>query len=51
MPQMAPLYWTSLYIYFMFLFILCTILNHFLFFYFPSFNFKKKMNKKYLWKW
>nr|QAT19786.1 ATP synthase F0 subunit 8 [Curculio sp. SZ-2019]QGA70764.1 ATP synthase F0 subunit 8 [Eucryptorrhynchus scrobiculatus]QGA70765.1 ATP synthase F0 subunit 8 [Eucryptorrhynchus scrobiculatus] len=52
MPQMAPMSWLSMYILFIFMFLLMIILNYFTFLYYPNNkklnkSFKKKMN----WKW
>nr|YP_010960287.1 ATP synthase F0 subunit 8 [Rhynchophorus phoenicis]WNH29320.1 ATP synthase F0 subunit 8 [Rhynchophorus phoenicis] len=51
MPQMAPLNWTMMYMYFIILFLFFSILNFYLFTYKPSFFEKsnKKINNS--WKW
>nr|WMV01989.1 ATP synthase subunit 8 [Plagiodera versicolora] len=51
MPQMMPLNWLTLMIYFLSIFLLFNIMNYYMFFY--SFKVNKKM-KKYInlnWKW
>nr|ALO76887.1 ATP synthase F0 subunit 8 [Propalticus sp. PRO01] len=52
MPQMAPLSWVTLLIYFILVFLLFNILNYFSFIYQPKIklNFKTKLNQ-YNWKW
>nr|YP_006576020.1 ATP synthase F0 subunit 8 [Sphenophorus sp. BYU-CO246]ACZ58547.1 ATP synthase F0 subunit 8 [Sphenophorus sp. BYU-CO246] len=51
MPQMSPLNWMSLYILFIFVFLIFNIINYFLFLYSPNQN--KNFKKKILfnWKW
>nr|ARH54999.1 ATP synthase F0 subunit 8 [Dorytomus tortrix] len=51
MPQMAPLSWLSLYIFFTILFIMFVILNYFMFLYPPKTFSTKKTTKKINWKW
>nr|ALO76359.1 ATP synthase F0 subunit 8 [Discolomatinae sp. GENSP01] len=51
MPQMAPLNWMILFIYFL---ILMLMMNNFLYFYFiyNNLNFKNQIKKKNIfWKW
>nr|AYN50449.1 ATP synthase F0 subunit 8 [Corthylus rubricollis] len=51
MPQMGPLQWTSLFIYFLILFTMIIMMNYYMFLYNPTY---KKINKIsiYLnWKW
>nr|ARH54770.1 ATP synthase F0 subunit 8 [Trigonopterus sp. 7 AH-2016] len=51
MPQMAPMNWTLLYIFIIFLFFLSLILSFFLFYYTPK-SFKPRLYKQpYNWKW
>nr|YP_009112320.1 ATP synthase F0 subunit 8 [Eucryptorrhynchus brandti]AIY61451.1 ATP synthase F0 subunit 8 [Eucryptorrhynchus brandti]AJT57324.1 ATP synthase F0 subunit 8 [Eucryptorrhynchus brandti]ALF04091.1 ATP synthase F0 subunit 8 [Eucryptorrhynchus brandti] len=51
MPQMAPLNWFLLYMFFFSLYILLTILNYYMFLYPPK-TLKMKLNSKILfWKW
>nr|UMB89176.1 ATP synthase F0 subunit 8 [Coptodryas elegans] len=51
MPQMAPIMWISLYLFFTALFLLMCILNYFIFLYTP--NIKTTMKNKLMlnWKW
>nr|AXS65743.1 ATP synthase F0 subunit 8 [Staphylinoidea sp. 13 KM-2017] len=51
MPQMAPLNWLILFIYFSFIFILLNSLNYFSFLYKIKNNFSNKIIKKNSWKW
>nr|AXS65232.1 ATP synthase F0 subunit 8 [Curculionoidea sp. 18 KM-2017] len=51
MPQMAPLNWMSLYLFFILLYIMMMIMNYYIFLYFPSPMKIIKMNKNYSWKW
>nr|AXS66442.1 ATP synthase F0 subunit 8 [Staphylinoidea sp. 10 KM-2017] len=51
MPQMAPLNWLTLFIYFSMIFILMNSLNYFSFMYKITSNFKDKKIKKINWKW
>nr|YP_009441750.1 ATP synthase F0 subunit 8 [Vincenzellus ruficollis]AOY39295.1 ATP synthase F0 subunit 8 [Vincenzellus ruficollis] len=51
MPQMAPLNWLSLMIYFMIIFMIFNSLNYFSFFYTPKTFFIKKKNISINWKW
>nr|UYO78885.1 ATP synthase F0 subunit 8 [Pygoluciola sp. 1 XHF-2022a] len=51
MPQMAPLSWLNLFIYFIVVFMMFNTMNYFSFMY-KNTNYKKKSSKKYiLWKW
>nr|QWM94252.1 atp8 [Sisyra aurorae] len=52
MPQMAPINWLTLFIYFTFIMIIFNIMNYYIF----SFNLPKNENKNFLktplnWKW
>nr|AXS66103.1 ATP synthase F0 subunit 8 [Cucujoidea sp. 46 KM-2017] len=51
MPQMAPLSWLILFIYFTLIFILYNILNYYLFLYQPKKITLKKNNLSIHWKW
>nr|AXS64944.1 ATP synthase F0 subunit 8 [Elateroidea sp. 3 KM-2017] len=51
MYQMAPLNWTSLFIYFMSIYLIFNTLNFFLITQQPSFKSIKKMNFSTNWKW
>nr|AXS64904.1 ATP synthase F0 subunit 8 [Curculionidae sp. KM-2017] len=51
MPQMAPLNWTLLYIYFILIFLLIVILNYYMFLYKPSIKITKKKIHSINWKW
>nr|YP_009128662.1 ATP synthase F0 subunit 8 [Eucryptorrhynchus scrobiculatus]AJR19205.1 ATP synthase F0 subunit 8 [Eucryptorrhynchus scrobiculatus]AJZ71915.1 ATP synthase F0 subunit 8 [Eucryptorrhynchus scrobiculatus]UNO31861.1 ATP synthase F0 subunit 8 [Eucryptorrhynchus scrobiculatus] len=51
MPQMAPLNWFSLYVFFFSLYMFLIILNYYMFLY-PSKSVSVKMKQKFLyWKW
>nr|ARH54315.1 ATP synthase F0 subunit 8 [Curculionidae sp. 6 AH-2016] len=50
MPQMSPLNWLSMYIYFYLLFLLLMIINYYLFLYKPKTHKFKKLSK-INWKW
>nr|AXS66321.1 ATP synthase F0 subunit 8 [Staphylinoidea sp. 3 KM-2017] len=52
MPQMAPMNWLTLFIFFVLIFMLFNSINYFSFLYTPS-PFKAPENKKMLmsWKW
>nr|ARI44202.1 ATP synthase F0 subunit 8 [Chamaemyia juncorum] len=53
MPQMAPMSWLSLYLFFFIVFLLFNVLNYFCIFYSPSPSNKTnlKTNKHFMWKW
>nr|YP_009692283.1 ATP synthase subunit 8 [Anthonomus rubi]QED56503.1 ATP synthase subunit 8 [Anthonomus rubi]QED56516.1 ATP synthase subunit 8 [Anthonomus rubi]QED56528.1 ATP synthase subunit 8 [Anthonomus rubi]QEH58488.1 ATP synthase subunit 8 [Anthonomus rubi] len=51
MPQMAPLNWLSLYLFFFTLFILTIIINYYMFSYQPKISFKAPMKISFNWKW
>nr|AYR05217.1 ATP synthase F0 subunit 8 [Cryptorhynchinae sp. 4 ACP-2013] len=51
MPQMAPMNWLILYIYFIMLFLMIIIFNYFSFMYKPKKFETKKITKKINWKW
>nr|AOY40010.1 ATP synthase F0 subunit 8 [Scolytinae sp. BMNH 1040265]AOY40270.1 ATP synthase F0 subunit 8 [Curculionoidea sp. 2 KM-2015] len=56
MPQMAPMNWTSLYLFFTFLFLLMMVMNFYSFLYSPSQIKNMKLNNKnslkyLIWKW
>nr|AYN50425.1 ATP synthase F0 subunit 8 [Ceratopus sp. CG351] len=51
MPQMAPMNWISLYILFLFLFIMMIIINYYSFLYTPKSIKTIKKAKKINWKW
>nr|AMW68024.1 ATP synthase F0 subunit 8 [Drepanepteryx phalaenoides] len=52
MPQMSPLSWSILFIYFIFLLILFCIMNYYMIFYKTSHFFSKKFKSFSLnWKW
>nr|YP_010988526.1 ATP synthase F0 subunit 8 [Medeopteryx alacauda]WOR80670.1 ATP synthase F0 subunit 8 [Medeopteryx alacauda]WOR80813.1 ATP synthase F0 subunit 8 [Trisinuata sp.] len=51
MPQMAPLSWLNLFIYFIIIFMMFNIMNYFSLIYNNN-NIKKNMEKKtIMWKW
>nr|ARH54302.1 ATP synthase F0 subunit 8 [Curculionidae sp. 4 AH-2016] len=51
MPQMAPMNWTLLFVYFIFLFLFISVINSYLFKYIPKIkNFIKNLNFSN-WKW
>nr|AYW52340.1 ATP synthase F0 subunit 8 [Entiminae sp. ACP-2013] len=51
MPQMAPINWLTLYIFFMMIFLIFIILNYYSFNYIPKITKMKKNNIKLNWKW
>nr|AXS65813.1 ATP synthase F0 subunit 8 [Staphylinoidea sp. 15 KM-2017] len=51
MPQMSPLSWMSLFIYFMMIFMLFNVLNYYLFNYQPKIFHKKTTSLSINWKW
>nr|YP_010327170.1 ATP synthase F0 subunit 8 [Dryocoetes hectographus]UJG10831.1 ATP synthase F0 subunit 8 [Dryocoetes hectographus] len=51
MPQMAPISWITLYLFFSILFIVTIILNYFLFYYLPMYKTTKNKNLFLSWKW
>nr|YP_009441984.1 ATP synthase F0 subunit 8 [Trypodendron signatum]AOY40205.1 ATP synthase F0 subunit 8 [Trypodendron signatum] len=51
MPQMAPLQWISLFLYFSILFILTSILGYYMFCYLPTYQLMSKKTKIINWKW
>nr|AML26116.1 ATP synthase F0 subunit 8 [Curculionidae sp. BMNH 1274272] len=51
MPQMAPLNWITLFIFFTILFLLMIILNFYLFLYPPKTFIKPFKTPTYSWKW
>nr|AXS66448.1 ATP synthase F0 subunit 8 [Curculionoidea sp. 16 KM-2017] len=51
MPQMAPLSWILLFLYFLILYVINIILNYFNVLYYPSFKMKSFPQKKFNWKW
>nr|AWN56095.1 ATP synthase F0 subunit 8 [Anthonomus grandis] len=51
MPQMAPLSWLSLYLYFFLLFIISIILNYYMFLYEPKISHMKSNKININWKW
>nr|YP_009528672.1 ATP synthase F0 subunit 8 [Cyrtotrachelus buqueti]AXU05685.1 ATP synthase F0 subunit 8 [Cyrtotrachelus buqueti] len=51
MPQMAPLNWTLLWIFFIILYLFFWIINYYLFIYKPSKSNKPTKKKKLFWKW
>nr|AML26778.1 ATP synthase F0 subunit 8 [Scarabaeidae sp. BMNH 1274752] len=51
MPQMAPLNWLMLFIYFCMMFIIFNMMNYYLFTYKPNSYFYKKKINKINWKW
>nr|AXS65683.1 ATP synthase F0 subunit 8 [Staphylinoidea sp. 11 KM-2017] len=51
MPQMAPLNWLSLFLYFIFIFMLFNTLNYYSFQYSPIKTFTSKKTFKLNWKW
>nr|ARH54341.1 ATP synthase F0 subunit 8 [Cyrtanaspis phalerata] len=51
MPQMAPLNWLTLMIFFIFTFLIFNILNYYFFMYKNSSSFKTKKIIKLNWKW
>nr|ALO77253.1 ATP synthase F0 subunit 8 [Mikadonius gracilis] len=50
MPQMAPLNWLTLMIYFIFIFYMINSINFYSFLYYKKFNFKNKITSKINWK-
>nr|QCG69876.1 ATP synthase F0 subunit 8 [Cyllorhynchites ursulus] len=51
MPQMAPLSWVTLLMYFILVFMLFNTLNYFSVNYYPKKIDSKKVNITYNWKW
>nr|YP_010166728.1 ATP synthase F0 subunit 8 [Oreodytes scitulus]QRV62832.1 ATP synthase F0 subunit 8 [Oreodytes scitulus] len=52
MPQMAPMNWLLLYIFFSVIFIMFNFMNYYSFLIYKKINFFKKSSKKNLyWKW
>nr|UZT26989.1 ATP synthase F0 subunit 8 [Euwallacea similis] len=51
MPQMAPLSWITLYLFFSMLFILSCIMNFYLFNYTPKTSLSSPNKKMFSWKW
>nr|YP_009691890.1 ATP synthase F0 subunit 8 [Pterolophia sp. ZJY-2019]QEG58696.1 ATP synthase F0 subunit 8 [Pterolophia sp. ZJY-2019] len=51
MPQMAPLNWLTLFIFFIFLFMIFNIKNYYIIFYTPKVSLTKKKLLKFNWKW
>nr|ARH53951.1 ATP synthase F0 subunit 8 [Nacerdes carniolica] len=51
MPQMAPLNWLTLMLYFIFIFLLFNFMNYYSFLYLNKSLFNKKMIIKFNWKW
>nr|AXS64934.1 ATP synthase F0 subunit 8 [Conotrachelus sp. KM-2017] len=51
MPQMAPMSWLLLYMYFCTLFLIIIILNYYMFLYKPKKIKNKIFQKKMNWKW
>nr|AML25760.1 ATP synthase F0 subunit 8 [Scolytinae sp. BMNH 1274287] len=52
MPQMAPISWITLYLFFSMLFVVTCILNFYTFKYSPQLSSSSKMNKNLShWKW
>nr|AML26213.1 ATP synthase F0 subunit 8 [Scolytinae sp. BMNH 1274299] len=51
MPQMAPISWLTLYLFFSMLFLITCILNFFMFKYEPKTNTNPKKKMFYIWKW
>nr|YP_010538723.1 ATP synthase F0 subunit 8 [Emarginoptyx trilucida]UYE92334.1 ATP synthase F0 subunit 8 [Emarginoptyx trilucida] len=51
MPQMAPLSWLNLFIFFMVIYMLFNIMNYFTLIYNNKNIKKENMNKNILWKW
>nr|ARH55188.1 ATP synthase F0 subunit 8 [Setarhynchus sp. AH-2016] len=51
MPQMAPMNWISLYMYFLMMYIITTIIIYYMFVYFPKQKMMNKYQTKVLWKW
>nr|AXS65382.1 ATP synthase F0 subunit 8 [Cucujoidea sp. 3 KM-2017] len=51
MPQMAPLNWLILFIYFLLIFFMVNSMVYFIFKYTPKIKTFNKKNIKYHWKW
>nr|UPX88450.1 ATP synthase F0 subunit 8 [Oreodytes sanmarkii] len=52
MPQMAPMNWLMLYMFFSLIFILFNFMNYYMFLIFKKSTLSEKFNKKfYSWKW
>nr|YP_010554831.1 ATP synthase F0 subunit 8 [Sternochetus olivieri]UYP50716.1 ATP synthase F0 subunit 8 [Sternochetus olivieri] len=51
MPQMAPMNWILLYIYFFMILIFITIFNYYMFLYKPKFKMIKSSRNITNWKW
>nr|YP_010987679.1 ATP synthase F0 subunit 8 [Platystethus arenarius]WON66111.1 ATP synthase F0 subunit 8 [Platystethus arenarius] len=51
MPQMSPLNWLSLFLMFLFIFMLFNSMNYFNFMYNPILKLKMSANKTINWKW
>nr|YP_009947897.1 ATP synthase F0 subunit 8 [Aclees cribratus]QOH97065.1 ATP synthase F0 subunit 8 [Aclees cribratus]QZI85937.1 ATP synthase F0 subunit 8 [Aclees taiwanensis] len=51
MPQMAPMSWLTLYLFFSFLFLMSMILNYYMFLYSPKTKLLKESKKIINWKW
>nr|UPX88658.1 ATP synthase F0 subunit 8 [Hydraena nigrita] len=51
MPQMAPMNWLMLFMYFIMMFLLMNSLNYFLFLYSPKNKTMTKLNNMINWKW
>nr|AWN56315.1 ATP synthase F0 subunit 8 [Nephaspis sp. DPP-2018] len=51
MPQMMPLNWLSLTIFFLMIFLLVNMMNYYNFFNKPMFLSSNKILKNYNWKW
>nr|QEG58683.1 ATP synthase F0 subunit 8 [Oberea yaoshana] len=51
MPQMAPLKWLTLFLFFIMIFILFNIMNYYNLNYLPSQKMMMKIKSSYNWKW
>nr|AFQ62280.1 ATP synthase F0 subunit 8 [Parocyusa longitarsis] len=51
MPQMAPLNWLMLFMFFIMIYLLFNFINYYSFMYSPKISNFKKINNKINWKW
>nr|QUE43147.1 ATP8 [Luciola singapura] len=51
MPQMAPLSWLNLFMFFIMIFMMFNMMNYFSFIYKSKNTEQKKNNKHFIWKW
>nr|AXS66233.1 ATP synthase F0 subunit 8 [Cucujoidea sp. 2 KM-2017] len=51
MPQMAPLSWLILFVYFLMIFIIYNVMNYYMFYYSVKLNLMNKKMNSINWKW